>query len=48
MAVYTDTNYAGSIIDRKFTLGYCMFLGGNLVSWRCKKTNVVARSSAKA
>ena len=30
------------------TTGYCTFLGGNLVFWRSKKQNVVARSSAKA
>ena len=32
----------------KPTLGYCTFLGGNLVTWRSKKQNVVERSSAKA
>jgi len=47
MKVYTDVDYAGSIVDRRSTIGYCMFLGGNLVTWRSKKQNVVARSSAK-
>ena len=45
---YTDADYAGSIVDRRSTTGYCTFLGGNLVTWRSKKQNVVARSSAEA
>src|ERR1044072_9124443 len=48
MEVYTDADYAGSIVDRRSTTGYCMFFGGNLVTWRSKKQNVVARSSAEA
>ena len=48
MKVYTDADYAGSIVDWRSTTRYCMFLGGNLVSWRSKKQNVVARSSAEA
>ena len=48
MEVYIDADYAVSIIDRKSTSGYCMFLGGNLVTWRSKKQNVVPRSSAEA
>ncbi|RDX84158.1 hypothetical protein CR513_34840, partial [Mucuna pruriens] len=36
----TDVDYAGSIVDRRSTSGYCMFLGGNLVTWRSKKQNV--------
>jgi len=47
MKVYTDADYAGSIVDRRSTTGYCMFLGGNLVTWSSKKQNVVARSSAE-
>ncbi|RDX91162.1 Copia protein, partial [Mucuna pruriens] len=38
----------GSIVDRRSIFGYCMFLGGNLVTWRSKKQNVVARSSIEA
>ena len=45
MKIYTDADYAGSIVDRRPTTGYCMFLGENLVTWRRKKQNVVARSS---
>ena len=45
LEAYTNANYAGSILDRRFTKGYCTFLGGNLVTWRSKKKNVVARSS---
>jgi hypothetical protein len=35
-------------MDRPSTLGYCTFVGGNLVTWRSKKQSVVARSSAEA
>ncbi|RDX65732.1 hypothetical protein CR513_55583, partial [Mucuna pruriens] len=48
MEIYTDVDYAGSVVDRRSTSGYCMFLGGNLVTWRSKKQNVVARSSVEA
>ncbi|RDY00397.1 Arm repeat protein with ABF2, partial [Mucuna pruriens] len=30
MKIYTDGNYAGSVVDRRSTSVYCMFLGGNL------------------
>jgi hypothetical protein len=45
---YTDADWAGSILDRKSTSGYFMFVGGNLVTWRSKKQKVVALSSAEA
>ncbi|XP_024032210.1 uncharacterized protein LOC112094739 [Morus notabilis] len=45
---YTDADWAGSIVDRRSTSWYCSFVGGNLVTWRSKKQNVVARSSAEA
>ncbi|CAL5375989.1 unnamed protein product [Camellia sinensis] len=45
---YIDADWAGSVTDRRLTSGYCTFVGGNLVTWRSKKQNVVARSSAEA
>ena len=35
-------------MDRRSILGYCVFIGGNIVSWKSKKQIVVAQSSAEA
>jgi hypothetical protein len=43
---YSDANWAGSY-DRKSTTGFCTFIGENLVTWKNKKQNVVARSSVE-
>lgn len=46
MEAYADANYAGSLVDRRPTTGYCMFLDGKLVTWRSKKQTVDTRSIA--
>jgi hypothetical protein len=44
---YTDADWARNLTDRKSTSRYFTFVGGNLVTWKSKKQNVVALSSAK-
>ena len=48
MDAYSDADWAGAMDDRRSTSGYFTFVGGNLVTWRSKKQNVVERSSAEA
>ncbi|KAK2966742.1 hypothetical protein RJ640_001066 [Escallonia rubra] len=45
---FSDADWVGSKLDRKSTTGYCVFVGGNLVSWKSKKQSVVSRSSAES
>ncbi|KAL0561692.1 hypothetical protein IC582_002132 [Cucumis melo] len=46
--VYTNSDWTGSVVDRKSTSDYCTFVWGNRVTWRNKKQSVVARNNAEA
>ncbi|GJR58145.1 putative ribonuclease H-like domain-containing protein [Tanacetum coccineum] len=46
--VHLYSDYAGASLDRKSTTGGCQFIGCRLISWQCKKQNVVATSSTEA
>jgi hypothetical protein len=44
---FSDSDFAGSLVDRKRTSGACHFLGRSLVSWSSKKQNSVALSTVE-
>nr|GEX07697.1 putative ribonuclease H-like domain-containing protein [Tanacetum cinerariifolium] len=48
LKVELDSDYDGASLDRKSTTGGCQFLGCRLISWQCKKQEVVATSSTEA
>ncbi|KAI0502594.1 hypothetical protein KFK09_017548 [Dendrobium nobile] len=45
---FSDADWAGDLLTRKSTSGYCTFLGENLVSWTVKKQKTVSRSSTES
>ena len=45
---YTDSDFAGSLDDRKITSGYAFHLGTSLISWASSKQPIVSMSFAEA
>ena len=45
---YVDSNWAGSAIDRKSTLGCCFSMGSGMISWFSRKQSYVALSTVEA
>ena len=45
---YTDVDWAGSVVDRKSTSGYCFTLGSSSISWMSRKQKSMTLSTAEA
>ena len=45
---FFDANWARLKVNMRSTIRYYVFIGGNLVSWRSKKQNVVSWSSVES
>lgn len=45
--IFIDADWAGCKTYKRFTIGDCTFVGGNLVAWKSVKQLLVARSSAE-
>nr|GEV10051.1 ribonuclease H-like domain-containing protein [Tanacetum cinerariifolium] len=48
LIAYSDVDWAGCPTTRRSTLGYCVFLGNNLLSWSSKRQPMLSRSSTEA
>jgi hypothetical protein len=48
LSAFSYADWAGCPSIRRSTIGYCIFLSKNLISWCLKKQHTISRSSTKA
>ncbi|KAL5572901.1 hypothetical protein UlMin_022498 [Ulmus minor] len=45
---FSDADWGNDLVDRRSTIGQCVYLGDNLVSWNSKKQHSVSKSSTES
>ena len=47
LIAYANADWTGCPATRWSIIGWCIFLGGSLISWECKKQPIVSKSSTE-
>lgn len=47
LASYSDIDWGSCKDSRQYLTGFCLTLGGSLMSWKCKKQHIISRSSTE-
>jgi len=48
VAAYCDANWGSCRMSARSLIGYCVFLGNSLISWKTKKQSTVSKSTTEA
>ncbi|GJV68973.1 ribonuclease H-like domain-containing protein [Tanacetum coccineum] len=48
VSAYSDSDWAKCLVTKRSVTGYCVFINGNLVSWKSKRQATLSKSSAEA